>query len=50
MSRKILTALILIGLVPLLAIPLCDLGLGVGLMALVLPIGVAMIMVPKPRH
>jgi hypothetical protein len=40
----------LIGLVPLLAIPLSFLGLGVGLMALVLPIGVSVIMVLKPRR
>ena len=43
-------ALIVIGLVPLLAIPMSFLWLGVGLMALVLPIGVAVILVLKPRR
>ena len=38
----------LIGLMPLLGSPLSFLGLGVGLMALVLPIGVAVILVLDP--
>ena len=50
MSGRILTALILIGLVPILALPAFLAGLGVGLLALVLPIGVAVILVLKPRR
>ncbi len=50
MKRRILTALILISLVPLLALPAFVAGLGVGLLVLMLPIGVAVILVIRPER
>lgn len=49
MNRRVRTALALIALVPMLALPAPVAGMGVGLLALMLPIGMAVVFVLKPR-